>query len=56
MVSQFVNSRLIVLKFLIFFFNLVYCKSDNVDHVSENGSSYNLYHCYKNNLNLILRS
>jgi hypothetical protein len=53
MIPQLIDSLLIIIEILIFLFNLVYCNTNNVNHISKNGSSNQLNNHDKKNLNVI---
>lgn len=53
MVPELINGLLIIVKLFVFFLDLVDCDTDNVDHVTENGSSDKLNSHDDKNFNII---
>ena len=53
MVPELIYGLLIIVKLFVFFLDLVDCDTDNVDHVTENGSSNKLDNHDDKNFNII---
>ena len=53
MFTQFINSLLVVIKFLVFLFYLVNSNTNNVDHITKHGSSNQFNASYNKDLIIV---